>query len=83
MYRGSCQALYEVSLLLSWKLFKNGPVIMFQIRFGKKHFPTLLLAQNTGLWEKVDTWFFSAEERAEVVTEQKKSQSITCPCIIT
>lgn len=56
---------------------------MFQIRFGKKHFPTLLLAQNTGLWEKVDTWFFSAEERAEVVTEQKKSQSITCPCIIT
>ena len=78
MYRGSCQALCEVSLLLSWKLFKNGPFIMFQIRFGKKHFPTLLLAQNTGLREKVDMWFFSAEERAgEVVTEQKKSQSIT------
>lgn len=48
---------------------------MFQIRFGKKKIPTLLLAQNTGLREKVNLWFFSAEERAgEVVTEQKKSQ---------
>lgn len=56
---------------------------MFQIRFGKKHFPTLLLAQNTGLREKVDVWFFSAEERAEVVKEQKKSQSIACPSIVT
>lgn len=53
----------------------------FKLDLGKKHFPTLLLAQNTGLWEKVDVWFFSAEERAEVVTEQKKSQSIACPII--
>lgn len=28
-------------------------------------------------------WFFSAEGRAgEVVKEQKKNQSITCPCIV-
>lgn len=31
-------AKHSVSLLLSWKLFKNGPVIMFQIRFGEKTF---------------------------------------------
>lgn len=53
---------------------------MFQIRFGKKnppHFPALLLAQIMGLREKVDMWFFSAEHRpGEVVTEQKKSQSV-------
>lgn len=46
---------------------------MFQIRFGKKNIFLLLLAQNMGLWEKVDTWFFSAEVRAgEVVTALKR-----------
>lgn len=44
MYRGSCQALAEVSLLLSWKLFKNGPVIMFQIRFGGKKIYSYFIA---------------------------------------
>lgn len=74
MYRGSCQVLCEVSLLLSWRLVKNGAVIAFQIRFGgkKQHSPTSSLAQDEGLREKVGVWFCSAEVRAgEVVTGLK------------
>jgi len=50
---------------------------MFQIRFGKKNILLLLLAPTTGLWEKVDVWFFSAEVRAgEVVTALKEQVSL-------
>lgn len=71
MYRGSCQALCEVSLLLSWKLFRNGPVIMFQIRFGGKNIFLLYCWLRT---QKVGMWVFSAEERAgRVGTEWQKS----------
>lgn len=76
MYRGSCQALCEVSLLLSWKLFKNGPGIMFQIRFGgKKNF---LLYCWLKTWEKMRMWVFFCWRKSSEWGQNTKSHSVIC-----
>lgn len=79
MYRGSCQALCEVSLLLSWKLFKNGPVIMFQIRFGEKTFSYFTAGSEHG--SKSGCGFSMLKKEQEEWAQNSRRGSVTCPLL--
>lgn len=78
MYRGSCQTLCEVSLLLTWKLFKNGPVIMFQIRFGEKTFSYFTAGSEHG---KKSGCVFSTLKKEQEEWEQNSRRASLFPVL--